>query len=212
MTQQNLRSTHGFTLIELLVVILIIAVLMGLAFPAFQGVQNAAKKTEAKNDLMQIVTAVNAYYTEYGRYPAFDTNYDAAASLSDSTDYKALDDPANDRLFNVLRPSTTNPADNVIAKGNPRAIAFFQPRIAKDVTKPKSGLGGNGRLYDPWGFAYQLRVDNSYNGTLQNPYAKNAGFDPISAGVIAWSIVKDGVTDVADKNAKDSKDDVLSWQ
>src|SRR3978361_1986698 len=62
-------SLRGFTLIELLVVISIVAVLMGLAFPAFQGVQNAAKKTQAKNDLVQIVTAVNAFYTEYGQYP-----------------------------------------------------------------------------------------------------------------------------------------------
>jgi prepilin-type N-terminal cleavage/methylation domain-containing protein len=62
--------THGaFTLIELLVVVSIIAMLMGLAVPAFQKVQESAKKTQAKNDLVQIVTAVNAFYTEYGKYP-----------------------------------------------------------------------------------------------------------------------------------------------
>src|SRR3954447_7869288 len=60
---------HAFTLIELLVVISIIAVLAGLALPVFQSVQNSAKKTQAKNDLVQIVTAVNAFYTEYGKYP-----------------------------------------------------------------------------------------------------------------------------------------------
>ena len=64
---------HAFTLIELLVVIVIIAVLMGLAFPVFQGVQNQAKKAQAKNDLIQIVTAVNAFYTEYGKYPSAKT-------------------------------------------------------------------------------------------------------------------------------------------
>ena len=37
-------SVAAFTLIELLVVIVIIAVLLGLAFPVFQGVQNQAKK------------------------------------------------------------------------------------------------------------------------------------------------------------------------
>src|SRR5437763_13488353 len=60
---------RGFTLIELLVVIVIIAVLAGFAFPVFQSVQNSAKKTQAKNDVTQIVTAVNAFYTEYGKYP-----------------------------------------------------------------------------------------------------------------------------------------------
>ena len=50
-------------------VIAIIAVLIGLLFPAFRAVQNQAKQTQAKNDLTQIVNAVNAFYTDYGRYP-----------------------------------------------------------------------------------------------------------------------------------------------
>src|SRR5437762_4615613 len=62
-------AQKAFTLIELLVVIAIIAVLLGLAFPVFQGVLDRAKKVQAKNDLTQIVTAVNAFYTEYGKYP-----------------------------------------------------------------------------------------------------------------------------------------------
>jgi hypothetical protein len=31
-----------------------------------------ARKTQVKNDLSQIVTAINAYYTEYGKYPMAD--------------------------------------------------------------------------------------------------------------------------------------------
>src|SRR5256712_11613708 len=61
--------TRAFTLIELLVVIAIIAILVGLLFPAFKAVQNQARQTQAKNDLTQIVNAVNAFYTDYGKYP-----------------------------------------------------------------------------------------------------------------------------------------------
>src|SRR5438094_3400723 len=68
------KYTRAFTLIELLVVIAIIAILIGLLFPAFSAVQNQAKRTQAKNDLTQIVTAVNAFYTEYGRYPTAAAN------------------------------------------------------------------------------------------------------------------------------------------
>src|SRR5438477_2601428 len=84
----------AFTLIELLVVIVIIAVLMGIAFPVFQSIQNQAKKTQAKNDVTQIVTAVNAFYTEYGRYPLVtaDTIYGPAGSNN-----------PNKTLFDVLR-------------------------------------------------------------------------------------------------------------
>src|SRR5712671_1470420 len=63
------RHIRAFTLIELLVVIAIIAILVGLLFPAFKAVQNQARSTQAKNDLTQIVNAVNAFYTEYGKYP-----------------------------------------------------------------------------------------------------------------------------------------------
>ena len=54
------RYSRAFTLIELLVVIAIIAILVGLLFPAFKAVQNQARETQAKNDLTQIVNAVNA--------------------------------------------------------------------------------------------------------------------------------------------------------
>src|SRR6059036_4373980 len=67
------RSRGAFTLIELLVVIAIIAILVGLLFPAFKAVQNQARSTQAKNDLTQIVNAVNAFYTDYGKYPVSST-------------------------------------------------------------------------------------------------------------------------------------------
>ena len=83
------KHTRAFTLIELLVVIAIIIILAGLLFPAYQAVQNQAKRTQAKNDLTQIVTAVNAYYTEYGKYPlvAAETIYGPAGSLNDGLFY-----------------------------------------------------------------------------------------------------------------------------
>src|SRR5438132_12024294 len=67
--QKSPGQAGAFTLIELLVVMAIIAILIGLLFPAFRAVQDQAKRTQAKNDLTQIVNAVNAYYTDYGRYP-----------------------------------------------------------------------------------------------------------------------------------------------
>ncbi|HEX5175388.1 MAG TPA: type II secretion system protein, partial [Chthoniobacteraceae bacterium] len=48
-------ASFGFTLIELLTVIAIIAILMGLLFPAVNAVKENAKKVQAKNDVTQIV-------------------------------------------------------------------------------------------------------------------------------------------------------------
>src|SRR5437762_13873332 len=98
---QRSHQARAFTLIELLVVIAIIAILIGLLFPAFRAVQDQAKRTQAKNDLTQIVNAVNAYYTEYGKYPLVtaDKIYGPAGT-------------ANNVLFNELRATaaaTQNP-------------------------------------------------------------------------------------------------------
>src|SRR5438552_18822724 len=78
---------RAFTLIELLVVIAIIAILVGLLFPAFKAVQNQARSTQAKNDLTQIVNAVNAFYTDYGKYPisgTVDTTFGPGGSPTDN--------------------------------------------------------------------------------------------------------------------------------
>jgi hypothetical protein len=96
-------------------------------------------------------------------------------------------------------------------------IQFFQPRIAKDPSRPTSGIGGNGRLYDPWNNCYRIRIDTNYNNFIDNPYSANAGFPSIGAGVIAWSIGKDKAGGVVksgngDKNVGTNKDDVISWQ
>jgi prepilin-type N-terminal cleavage/methylation domain-containing protein len=60
--------TSAFTLIEILVVMTLIAILVGIGVPAFTSVMEQARKTQAKNEEQQIVAAVNAYYTDYGKY------------------------------------------------------------------------------------------------------------------------------------------------
>src|SRR5215469_13451098 len=117
-----LQTRHcGFTLIELLVVIAIIAILIGLLFPAFRAVQNQARQTQAKNDLTQIVNAVNAFYTDYGKYPV--TTADDTAIVPNST------------LFDVLRNMTGAAQGNA---SNPRAIVFISPPYVKNTASPRS--------------------------------------------------------------------------
>jgi type II secretion system protein G len=200
------KCARAFTLIELLVVITVIGILMALLFPAFQGVQDQAKRTQAKNDVTQIVTAVNAFYTEYGHYPLADNSADFTVD--------GLNGNTNDALFNKLR------GQGLDLTANPKDIAFMSIPAVKDNSHPRSGISGlNGQYYDPWGMPYIVRLDTTYDNLITpNPYLQNAGFSAnISGGVIAWSFGKDNKSDSvpgpgADKNVAPDDDDVISWQ
>src|SRR5262249_24528610 len=160
-----------------------------LLFPAFRGVQDQAKRTQAKNDVTQIMTAVSAFYTEYGRFPCNAQNGD-----DDSDYFSNPNDGTQAKLFADLR-GISGITDLLI---NPKLIAFIQPPFAKDLTRPKSGIGSainDGKYYDPWGAPYRVKLDNNYNSQLKNPYTGNtgAGTDILNIGVMAWSLGKDGL-------------------
>src|ERR1700730_283040 len=207
MSPMTNEGRDAFTLIELLVVITIIVILMGLLFPAFRGVQDQAKKTQAKNDLTQIVTAVNAFYTEYGGYPT--------SAATDATATYGPGGNTNDALFNELRGISTTL--------NTRQVVFMSPPDVKDPANPRSGIGtttGTGQYFDPWGTAYAVALDADYdNQVTPNPYGGSggAGSSPIRQGVIAWSLGKEAKLgnngDNLYKNASGvQSDDVISWQ
>lgn len=197
------KRIGAFTLIELLTVIAIIAVLMGLLFPALSGVKNTARKAQAKNDALGIVNAVKAFYTEYGKYPL------ASSASGDSVDFK----DNNNELFDVLRaPSTMTGTPLQL---NPRKISFMEIPPAKGTgTAQKAGVTKEGKFVDPWGQPYRVRVDSDYNNSFPNPYTADAGAGPgtLNMGVVAWSLGPDTKGGSGNKSTGDSEDDVISWQ
>jgi prepilin-type N-terminal cleavage/methylation domain-containing protein len=218
------KHKRAFTLIELLVVIAIIAILIGLLFPAFSAVQSQARRTQAKNDLTQIVTAVNAFYTDYGKYPVPST-VPAGSDSSFSWSVPGTYNPGwyNDALLNELRACTASDTTSCsgAASLNTRQIVYMSPPTVKDPNSPKSGIGtgatsiNRGRFFDPWGSPYNVEIDSSYDNHMPNIYGATggAGVDPIPQGVVGWSNGTDlQVGDPNNSNVYTNSDDVISWQ
>jgi type II secretory pathway pseudopilin PulG len=179
-----------------------------------KAVQNQARQTQAKNDLTQIVNAVNAFYTDYGKYPL------AAGIATDTTFGLGGSPTTNETLFTELRGcSTVAGSCPAVAAINTRQIVFISPPDVKNAASPRSGIGitaggDMGQYFDPWGNNYVVRIDGDYNNQVANPYAANAGANPLQLGVIALSLGADQMGGVgsADKNAGTASDDVISWQ
>lgn len=61
--------TRGFTMIELLLVLALIALLASLVAPMLTGSVNRAREATLRENLLVMRKAIDAYYTDNGRYP-----------------------------------------------------------------------------------------------------------------------------------------------
>jgi len=58
----------GFTLIELMVVVVIIGILVGIAYPAYQDNVTRSRRADAQAALQGLAQAMERFYTENGTY------------------------------------------------------------------------------------------------------------------------------------------------
>ena len=72
------RKHAAFTLVELLVVITILGVLMSLLLPAVNSVRESMRRTQCKNNLMQIGVAANAHVATVWILPIRGLGHDVA--------------------------------------------------------------------------------------------------------------------------------------
>ncbi len=220
---------EAFTLIELLTVIAIIAVLMGLLFPAVLSVKESARKTQAKNDAAQIVTAVKAYNTEYGMYPLQQPQLLAGQGGYDTVYGDPKAKYPNDQLFDVLRNVTNGANKDLVASMNPKQIVFFEGNLAKDAVHPKSGFASTsakaangdtiktGTFVDPWGNPYAVFIDASYDNSITSNGGGIRWFyyvdqPDVNLGAGACSLGKDGKWGTNGNGKLQGSDDVATWQ
>lgn len=170
------KKNRGFTLIELLVVITIIAILAGLAFPAFSGVLKMVARTRASAMIESLTLGLKQYESEYGRWPdAF-------------TDEAPLTGKAYEDLYETLVAKKTGsnyPADN------PRGIVFVEFQL-KDLQDSSGSVPPNSttavKVVDPWGNDYQVAVDFNYDNVIDDlPDPKTGTTGSMNRSVAVWS-------------------------
>lgn len=150
-------------------------------------------KAQAMNDLLQTITAIKGFRTEYGNYPLQElpTDKDLVVNFQNQRD-----------LYNMLRALEQKVETPPIKTQNKRGIIFFEGKNAKEVP-PKSGFAEDGTLYDPWGGVYQFVLDTNEDGKVTVPTDWNQpdSKEEIKAGIIGYS---------PGKTAR-PKDDVTTW-
>ena len=79
-----MRDAKGFTLIELLIVVVIIGILAAIAIPQFASTKEKAFDAAAKSDLRNLMTAEEAYFSDFQQYTTITVGAGAAADLENT--------------------------------------------------------------------------------------------------------------------------------
>jgi prepilin-type N-terminal cleavage/methylation domain-containing protein len=183
--QLKRQFKKAFTLIELLTVVAIIAILVGLLFPAIRVALQKADNTRAQSVVNTLGVAFRAYFTEYGRWPA---QRDGATMIMDSNTVALL----------TGSDVATSPANGAL-NGNPRKLSFFEYK--------STDLNSTNALVDPWRNPYYFRVDATYVNSVTNPFTSAL----IPQGVIVWSLGSDGSFTSGSESVTPNKDNIKSW-
>jgi prepilin-type N-terminal cleavage/methylation domain-containing protein len=155
--KKQITSRRGFTLIEMLVVITIIALLAGLLFPVVSKAIVNAKRNRAASECRSIASAVELFNREYGYLPvpASDQGFERASGEENNPNYFSPEESLKIIQVLVADPQEYNSGHLL----NREQINFL------DTDRQLV----DGRMLDPWGNQYLIKLDRNYDGKVYYP-------------------------------------------
>jgi prepilin-type N-terminal cleavage/methylation domain-containing protein len=184
-----LRTPLAFTLVELLVVIAIIGILAAMLLPVLASAKKHALMMKAKTEISGLVTAIEAYDQDYGRFPVsttaqngannappnsnpdFTYGWNTGSQTFGTTTTSGLLD--NSEVIAILMDLTaynnTQPTINTNHVKNSKQVKYLNAKpsgydpIGAPTANPPGGVDNAGVYRDPWGNPYVISLDLNYD-------------------------------------------------
>lgn len=202
----------NFTLVELLVTVGIIAILAGLVIPAVISSQNQGRITQAKSDMNAIKLALKSVETTYGKIINTGSNQIAGVNYTISNGLLTINDN-NKPLYKAFITELIDPQKIQRTSGknlnfNKRCIKFLDPSADYDPTGDFDGNTADNEWLDPWGKAYNIVIDTSFQGYVTINGKNRAG----SFQIYSWGPDgTDNTGDNEDQGGAAGTDDIATW-